>query len=73
MSLLSKTKSIEVARSHSVTMPDPEILELAIAYAKHEITEKQAAGAMGLNTNKAQGKMRHAIQSAIRTGQLVQK
>lgn len=73
MSLLSQAKSAPVARLHTASEAEPDMIELAIAYAKHEVTESQVSHALGSSKAKAQSRIRHAIFSAIRTGQLVYK
>lgn len=86
MSLISKAKEFNVVRIQNTSEASVDMVELAIAYAKHEVTLKQVAYALfpeemdasiddGPTTNKitmrAGGKVNHALISAVRTGKLV--
>lgn len=73
MSLLSKAKLVPVAKLHTRSEANIEIIELAIAYAKHEVTMKQAATALEMSITKAASRIQHALFSAVRTGELVSK
>lgn len=73
MSLLTKAQAIVVSKAHNASEANPEMIELAIAYARHEVTAIQAAKALGFSTSKTQSRMRHALFSAVRTGALTLK
>lgn len=86
MSLVSKAKQFNVVRVQNTSEASVDMVELAVAYAKHEVTLKQVAYALfpeemdqsiddSAETNKiamrAGGKVNHALISAVRTGKLV--
>lgn len=72
MSLLTKAQSFAVEKKQIESEPDPEMLELAIAYAKHEITATQGAKALEVPVMRFHARVRHALFSGIRTGKITQ-
>lgn len=73
MSLLSKAKSFPVNQKHNNDKVSDDVIELAIAFIKHEITAKQGAHALGSNESKFQQQVVHATYYAIRNSILVLK
>lgn len=73
MSLLSKAKEVSSYTVKSRESATDEVIELAIAYAKHEVTARQAAGALKLSSSKVHNKLHMAIMSGIRQGKIIYK
>lgn len=73
ISLLTKVKSQSSAKESNRSEASDEMVEVAIAYAKHEVTANQIKKALGLKPGQVAQKIRHALFSAIRTGRLVLK
>ena len=63
MSLLEKTKSAPILQGRSKDIPSSDSIELAIAYAKGEITLRQANFALG---NKNNASTEHVLNVALR-------
>lgn len=71
MSLLSEAKKVQVKKVAPKEEASAELVELAVAYAKKEITARQAKAVLNTNSDMAAvSKMRNAIISAVRTGKL---
>lgn len=73
MSLLSKAKAMPTEYKHNQSEASAEMIELAIAYAKHEVTMRQISKVLGTGSSQSINRINHAIRSAIRTGKLVLK
>lgn len=86
MSLLDKALQFNNVITHHTSEASQDMVDLAIAYAKHQVSLKQAAYAlfpeemdksiddkvaMSKLVNRASQKMQHAYISAVRTGKLV--
>lgn len=81
MNLLDKAKRVSITYVKNVSSPTPEMLELSIAYAKHEITGAQGATALfgesavkskkSATLAKFQNAVAQALMGAVRDGQLV--
>lgn len=70
MSLLTEAKKFPAKAGRHKTLATPELVELAVAYVKHEITAEQAQRAMGLKKGNVREKLVNALFSAIRSGAL---
>jgi hypothetical protein len=73
MSLLENVKNQSVAVNRNVSEASEDMIEVAIAYAKHEVSARQIAKALGITPSLAEYKVRHALLSGVRTGKLVYK
>lgn len=71
MTLLTKALAITPERKNGNENVNDEVLELAMAYTRHEITQKQVAKVMGIKESATQAAMRGALASAVRAGKLV--
>lgn len=68
MSLLTKAKAITTNKKHHEDKVDEEMIELAIAFVKHEITGSQAAKVLGVTYGTFQQRANQAVYYAIRNG-----
>lgn len=71
MSLLSKALSIAPQRKNADENVSDEILELAVAYTRHEVTQGQVSRVLAIKEGAVQSRMRGALASAVRSGKLV--
>lgn len=71
MNLLEKALSAKNDRVRTVATATDEMIDLAMAYAKHEVSARQVAHALGVkNLTSATNKMHQTLKEAVRTGKL---
>jgi DNA-binding transcriptional regulator LsrR (DeoR family) len=68
MSLLAKAKQVTVNQGRIESNQSDEMIELAVAYARHEVTAKQVAKVLGLKEHGVSHRMFSALQTAARKG-----
>jgi len=69
MSLLTKAKSVPITRPRALSNSSDEEIELAIAYARHDVTAGQAAKALGEKSmSNTRNRMVAALFTAARKG-----
>ena len=72
-SLLARAKAVPVVSERTQTTVAQDLVELAVAYAKHEVQAPQIEKVLGLKKGGADSRMSSALKSAVRNGQLVLK
>lgn len=70
-SLLAKALAVAVAKSRTTMQVSDEMLELALAYARHEVSAPQIAKVLGITQSKVESRMNSALKSGVRHGKLV--
>jgi hypothetical protein len=64
MTLLDDAKALPV-EANAQRSPDPEVVELALAWLRGEITTRQAAGALKCSQHNVYTRMASALRSAV--------
>lgn len=72
-SLLARAKAMPMKTERTTMKVTDELIELAVAYAKHEVSAPQIEKVLGVKKGCADSRMNSAIKSAIRNGSLVLK
>lgn len=70
MSLLEQALSVKVAKKNGREQTSDEMLELAIAYVRHEVTGKQIAAVLNVPHSAVVSRVFHSIASGVRSGRL---
>lgn len=70
MTLLENAKNVIVKQTRAVSNVDAEVVELAVAYAKHEISQTQVGAALGISHSKVGNRMYQVLKDAVRAGML---
>ena len=68
MSLLEKAKNVKGNGRKALEVDEFELIELAIAYAKHEVSSDQAASALGKPVSNAITLLAGRLMTAARRG-----
>jgi DNA-binding transcriptional regulator LsrR (DeoR family) len=71
MSLLQEALAVQVARKNGNENVNDEMIELAVAHVRHEVTAKQVAKVLGIKQNAVTSRIHQALASGIRSGRLV--
>lgn len=70
MTLLENAKNAATGQTRAISNVDAEVVELAMAYARHEVSQSQVASALSIPATKVANRMYQVLKDAVRAGML---